>query len=204
VLGHAKADLPGMRHHLGIHKETARIGQESGQHFPAKHFQGAIHIANLRSKQHSSKPVITPGEKSTPPAILSIHPVAGREVMIFGQTGKHSEIGQIELAIGIGEGDEVVSGSLKAGAKCGSVSFVELVSNQSSVSRQGEYSFDDLGRTIDAAVIHHQNLECVEQFSQRGFSFPNSLENDRCLVVSGDYKTDLVVSSGRIHARTTL
>jgi hypothetical protein len=136
VFGHAKTSLPDSRHHFGVNEETARFGYELSEHFPAKHFQGTIHIANLSPKQCSSEPIITPGEKPSSPGVLSIDPVASDNGIIVGKTGKKAEIAQIELAIGIGEGNEFESGRFKTSSKCGSISFVDVVSNEPGMSRQ--------------------------------------------------------------------
>ena len=124
------AQLPCARQHFRVDEKAWGFGEQFLQDAPAKHFQGTVTITNAGPKKGADQDVITPGKEPPGPRVLSVEPIADGNRMPLGQRNQGGEVGQMELAIGIGESDALISRGFKAGAQGGAVPEIALVSQQ--------------------------------------------------------------------------
>ena len=104
-----------------------RLRQQLHEGIPAKHLQRAIAVANSGAEKSSDEDVVTPRKEAPRPGVLPVEPNTDGNRMMLGQGQQGSEVGQVKLAIRVGESDARASGSFKAGAQGGAVPEVVLV-----------------------------------------------------------------------------
>src|SRR6516225_1148450 len=101
--------------HLCVDKETRRFGKQIGECFLTKYFEGAIAIAHARPKKGAHELVVAPGIKAPMPRILPLGAVADRDVIPVSKANQGTQVVQIKLTIGVGEGDTLEARRLEPG-----------------------------------------------------------------------------------------
>src|SRR5260370_39297145 len=94
------------------------------QSVPAEYLQSAIAVADARAQQGSHQGVVAPRKEPTLPRILTIDAVADGEGVLFGEGEQRSKVREVELAIGVGEGNAVETGGLETSAQRGAITAV--------------------------------------------------------------------------------
>jgi len=152
-------ELPRAGHHFRVHEKSMRLRHQRSKHLAPKYLECAVHIAKVRPQKCSRQPVITPGEKPPPPRVLPVEPVAHDNRVIDRMASQFSKVRQIELTVGIGEGDEVIPRGLEAAAKGRTISAIGAMAEKSGVGGVWERPLHDSDRFIRTAVIDHQHFE---------------------------------------------
>ena len=106
------------------------LRQQSGQGVAAKHLQGAIAVADAGADQPADDLVVTPGKEPSPPRVLPVDPPANRDGSGVKQVNQAFEVGEIELAVGVGEGYVVAAGGFEPGSQGRPVAAVGLMPQQ--------------------------------------------------------------------------
>src|SRR5262249_31760483 len=94
------------------------------------------------------------------------------------------------LAIGIGECNALIGGSLEAGAQGSAIAEIALVSQQSNVRSAESHFLDSLRRAVGAAIIYNNDFIFGHQFGQSTVRFLKRLTNAGFLVVGGNNKRE--------------
>ena len=136
-LGHrvARVAAPGSASRCS--RRTRGLRQQVRQHFAPEHLQAQSHVAHAGAEQRPGEPVVAPREEPPPPRVLAVGPVAGDDRVLVRQRGESAEVGQVELAVGVGERDQLEPRRLEAGAQRRPVAAVRAVPEQPRVRGVG-------------------------------------------------------------------
>ena len=111
---HGQTLLPGSRDHFGVHEEVIALWQQRRKLVAMKNLQGTIDIAERAAEQYPDHTVVTPGEESSPDSLPPVDSVTADDIVLPCQRQHRPQLGQVELAIGIGETDQVEDRRLEA------------------------------------------------------------------------------------------
>ena len=110
---------------------------------------------------------------------------AGDDVGTLGQRQHAPEVVDVELAVGVGEGDEVEPGRLEAGAQRRPVAAVALVAEQADVRPACRLVGGDQGGGISAAVVDDEDLMVVTQAGEGVVGLGDGLAETGLFVIGG-------------------
>ena len=114
---------------------------------------------------------------------------------------RQAEVGDLELAVAVGEGDELVAGGAEAGAECRAVAEVgRVVDGADDVRMGGRELVGDLGGPVLRAVVDGDDLELVGEGRQGRQGFRDEGLEVGLFVVRGEEVAELG-DPGRRHER---
>src|SRR5262249_14869916 len=130
------------------------------------HFQGTIAVADPGPEEESGQLVVTPGEEAALPRVLAADAVADCQRGVVGEGEQEVQVGQVKLAIRIGEGNPVKTGRLEPGAQGGAIPAVFGVPQQAYVWARLSRLLDLRGGIVLAAVVHDQDFVTAAETRQ--------------------------------------
>ena len=106
--------------------------------------------------------------------------------MALGEEEQGIKVGEMELAIGIGEGNAVKARRGKAAAQGRPIAEIFAMRHEAQTREIVERSRHDLGGAVAAAVIDNHNLVVAGYLCQRLIGFRDRPANAGLFVVSGN------------------
>src|SRR5262249_52269370 len=157
-----------------------------------ENLERAVHIVYRASQQQSDESVVAPREEAPQRRVLPVDPVAARDCVTARERQHVFQFIEMELAIRVRKGNEVIWGRLDPGSQRGAIPEVFGVLDQPHVRVEFGLPGDYLRRVIVAAIIDNDNLVLVGRARERGFRFLNGLANRRLFIPSWDDQRKLV------------
>jgi hypothetical protein len=190
-VAHADLDDPqpqlaGTGQHLRVDEEVCAVRQELRERLPPEHLQSTVAVAHPRADQPADEVVVAPREEPPPPRVLPTHAVADDHGGLVGQGSEALQVGKVELAVGVGEGDQVTAGGLEAGAQGRPVAAVDVVPQQPDARPLPSDLGDDGGGLIAAAIVHDEDFVIPGEAGQGVVGFGDGLGDAGGFVVGGE------------------
>ncbi len=136
--------------HLGREEGAAGLDPEPLERLAAEELAGAVDVGDLEAEEDPVGEAIGAGVEGADERVGALDPEADDDVggVGLGQAGgQAAEVGDLELAVAVGEGDEVVAGGREAGAEGGAVAEVgRVVDGADDVGVLGREGVGEVGR----------------------------------------------------------
>jgi len=180
------------RQHLSVDEETGAFGENPHQHVPTKHLERAIDIGYAGPQPNPCEPVVTPRQKASPHRIPAMDAVAHRDRCV--DRLQLQQIVEIELTVGIGEGDVSAARGLESRPECRTVTAILGQPNHADIRTRRS----NRRRVVRTAVVHDDEFGRFEVGIQKCGRFPNRGADRGRFVVGGQDQGEF----NRIHAET--
>src|SRR6516162_6096990 len=148
--------------------------------------EGTVQVVDLAAQEEADQGVIAPGHESPPCRILAVDAIATGDVITFAQGQHVLQIVEVELAVGIGEGDEIQGSRLKARAQGCAVPEITRMLHEPYMRIGPGFDANQVRRAIRAAVVDYKDLVVGGDRRQSRFGLSDGLSNRLAFVVSGD------------------
>ena len=170
-LDHGPARRPQLDDHLGREEGAARFDSKPLERLAPEELGGAVDIGDLEAEEDAVRQSIGARVGGADERVGALDPEAGDDVGLVrgGQPGRQApDVGDLELAIAVGVGDELVSGGPEPGTKGRAVAEVgRVVDGPDDVGVGGGEPVRDLGGGVLGAVVDRDDLEGVRRGSGR-------------------------------------
>ena len=95
------------REQFGVEESSGRRKGDSGDGGPPEELEGAIHIPAMDTQDHPDQGRVEGAEQSPSRGILAVQPVPEYAIRFAEDFDEPGQLGNVELAVGIGEEDEL-------------------------------------------------------------------------------------------------
>ena len=123
---------------------------------------------------------------------MPILTIADSDGTAVGQRQQTGQVGEVELTIGVGEGDALEGGGLEARAESGAVASIIAVPQEPNVGTRRGQLLDDGGGAVLAAVVHNQDFVVRHKSAEGVVGFLDRTANTRFFVVSRQHEREAV------------
>ena len=152
-------------------KAPPGLDAQALQRVAPEQLAGAIDVGDLQAEEDAVGQAVQPRVDRADQGIGALDAEAHDDVRVVGPgeaLGQAAEIRDTELAIAVGEGDELVAGSPEARAERGAVAEVRrVVDDADEIGVRGGQLVGDRPRPIAGTVVDGDDLEGVRQPGQR-------------------------------------
>ncbi len=181
--------LTGPAQQLGVEEES--LAGQTGRIDPvaAKDLQRAVAISHLGSQQGPGKNVESLRVHLAPPRVLAIGSFAAGYVVRLAQLQQLSQVHQVELAVGIGEGDQLVSRGPEPAAQSLGITDILDERDDAHLRTIRGRRVRNLQSRIATAIVDNEDFVGHPQVIQSLTGFGNRLGDDRFFVMGGKYQT---------------
>ena len=154
---------------LGGHERAARLEADALERRALEELEGAVDVAHAEPVEDVQREAVGTRVGGADERIGALEAVAGDDVGSSGRGHAIEQPGQVgdpELAVAVGEGDEVVARGAQAAAHGRAIALVDLVVHDADVWIRRSQAFGNLQRGVAAAVVDGNDLELVRERRQ--------------------------------------
>ena len=164
-LDHAPARGLDLDQQLGREERAARLDADALERLPPEQLAGAVDVLDLEAEEDAVGELVGPRVDDADDRVRALDPVADdrvRMVRLVEARRQPAEVRDLELAVAVGEREQVVARRLEARAQGAAVAAVDrVVDDADDVRVLGREPVRDLGRPVLRPVVDGDDLELL-------------------------------------------